>query len=121
MASNARIRYLITSIGSIITFISGILVLLLLFISGLAGAAQLLFFNPAGIAVIGSSIVMAIIPIIWIILAYIIYTRADGGRRKDKVLNGVIIIFLGFIILLLGGGFVIGPVMEIVGGFLLIL
>ncbi len=121
MASNARIRYLITSIGSIITILSGILVLLVLFISGLAGAKQLLFFNPAGIALIGSSIVLAIIPILWIIMAYIIYTRAKGINRKDKVLNGVIIIILGFIILMMGGGFVIGPVLEIVGGFLLIL
>ena len=121
MASNARIRYLITTLGSVITMISGILVLLLLFISGLTGAAQLMFFNPAGFVIIGSSIVMAIFPIIWIILAYIIYSMAKGTRRKDKLVNGVIIIILGFIILFMGGGFVIGPVLDIVGGFLLIL
>ena len=121
MASNARIRYLITTLGSVITMISGILVLLLLFISGLAGAAQLMFFNPAGFVVIGSSIVMAIFPVIWIILAYIIYSMAKGRHRKDKLVNGIIIIILGFIILFLGGGFVIGPVLDIVGGFLLIL
>ena len=82
MASNARIRYLITTLGSVITMISGILVLLLLFISGLAGAAQLMFFNPAGFVVIGSSIVMAIFPVIWIILAYIIsclFTSRNHG------------------------------------------
>ncbi len=121
MASNARIRYLITTLGSVIVMISGILALLLLFITGLAGAAQLMFFNPAGFAVIGSSVLMAILPVIWIILAYIIYSMARGTRSKDKLANGIIIIILGFIILFLGGGFVIGPILDIIGGFLLIL
>jgi hypothetical protein len=121
MASNARVRYLITTIGSIITIISGILVLLILLISGIAGAAHLLFFNPGGLVIIGGSIVFAIVPIIWIVLAYIIYSMAGGVRRKDKMVNGVIIIILGFVILMMGGGFVIGPVLDIIGGFLLIL
>ncbi|MCL4453278.1 hypothetical protein [Ferroplasma sp.] len=121
MASNARIRYLITTLGSVIIMLSGIIGLLVLFISGLAGAAQLMFFNPAGFAVIGSSVLMAIFPVIWIILAYIIYSMARGTHRKDKLANGVIIIILGFIILFMGGGFVIGPVLDIIGGFLLIL
>ncbi|WP_337860639.1 hypothetical protein [Ferroplasma sp.] len=121
MASNARVRYLITTFGSVITILSGIIVLLVLFISGLAGAGQLLFFNPAGFAIIGSSVVLAVIPVIWIILAYLIYSLAHGTRRKDKFVNGIIIIILGFIILIMGGGFIIGPVLDIVGGFLLIL
>jgi hypothetical protein len=46
---------------------------------------------------------------------------ARGTRSKDKLANGIIIIILGFIILFLGGGFVIGPILDIIGGFLLIL
>jgi hypothetical protein len=121
MASNAEIRYFITTVGSVITVFSGIIVLLVLFISGLAGIGQLIFFNPAGFAIIGGSLVFAVIPIIWIIFAYIIYSLAHGTRRKDKMVNGIIIIILGFLILIMGGGFVIGPVLDIVGGFLLVL
>ena len=121
MASNARVRYLITTVGSIITILSGIILLLVLFITGVAGATQLVFFHPGGLITIGGAIVLAIIPIIWIILAYIIYSMAHENRRTDKVVNGVVIIILGFIILMMGGGFVIGPVLDIIGGFLLIL
>ncbi len=121
MASNASIRYAITAIGSLLTILSGILVLLFLFIMGIAGAGQLILFNPAGLGVIAGSIIGALIPIIWIVLAYTMYSIARNGKRKDKAVNGIIIIILGFIVLFIGGGFVIGPVLDIVGGFLLIL
>ncbi|MEM0139990.1 MAG: hypothetical protein QXZ44_05205 [Ferroplasma sp.] len=119
--SNAHIRYLITAIGSILIILSGILALLFLFVAGIAGAGQLIFFNPAGFALVAGSILGAVIPIIWIILAYIMYSVAKNGKRKDKAANGLIIIVIGFIVLFIGGGFVIGPVLDIVGGFLLIL
>ncbi len=117
----SNIRYLMVELGSIITILTGILAIIGIFISGIVGVSSLVLFNPAGFPIIAGSIVGAFIAIIWIILAYISYSIAKNGRKKDKLLNGIIIIFLGFIIFIMGGGFVIGPVLIILGGFLLLL
>jgi len=114
----SNIRYLMVELGSIITILTGILAIIGIFISGFS---SLVLFNPAGFPIIAGSIVGAFIAIIWIILAYISYSIAKNGRKKDKLLNGIIIIFLGLIIFVMGGGFVIGPVLLILGGFLLLL
>ncbi|MHB1440868.1 MAG: hypothetical protein ACYCSO_08480 [Cuniculiplasma sp.] len=121
MASNANVRYFITTIGAIITVISGILVFLAIFISGLAGVGSLILFNPAGLAIIGGSIILAIIPIIWIVLGIIIYNAGHAEKGRGKVENGVLILVLSIIIFFLGGGFIIGPVLSGIGGILLIL
>ena len=121
MTSQANLRYLLTTIGAVLSVISGILVLLAIFIAGIGGVASLIFFNPAGFAIIGGSIVLAIVPILWIILAIVIYNAGHKHRRRGKVENGVLIVVLSIIILFLGGGFVIGPVLSGIGGFLLIL
>ncbi len=121
MASNASIRYLLTTIGAVITIISGILVLLAIFIAGLAGMKSVIFFNPAGLSIIGGSLFLAIIPILWIIFAIVIYNAGHKEKKRGKELNGVIIILLSIIIFAIGGGFVIGPVLSGIGGILLIL
>ena len=108
-------------LGSIITILTGLVALIGVFISGLVGIGSLMLFNPAGFPVIAGSIVGAVVAVIWIILAYVSYSIAKEGRKKDRVLNGIIIIFLGLIILVMGGGFVIGPVLAILGGVLLLL
>ncbi|EQB68440.1 MAG: hypothetical protein AMDU5_GPLC00012G0080 [Thermoplasmatales archaeon Gpl] len=121
MTSQANLRYFLTTLGAVLTVISGILVLLAIFIAGIGGVASLIFFNPAGLAIIGGSLVLAIIPIIWIVLAVIIYNAGHKHRSRGKFENGVLIIVLSIIILFLGGGFVIGPILSGIGGFLLIL
>ena len=108
-------------LGSIITILTGLVALIGVFISGLVGIGSLILFNPAGFPIIAGSIVGAVVAVIWIILAYVSYSIAKEGRKKDRVLNGIIIIFLGLIILVMGGGFVIGPVLAILGGILLLL
>ncbi len=108
-------------LGSIITILTGLVALIGVFISGLVGIGSLMLFNPAGFPVIAGSIVGAVVAVIWIILAYVSYSIAKEGRKKDRALNGIIIIFLGLIILVMGGGFVIGPVLAILGGILLLL
>jgi hypothetical protein len=121
MASNASIRYFITTIGAIITVISGLLLLLGIFVTGLSGLGSVVLFNPAGFAIIGGSLLLAIIPIIWILLALVIYNAGHSEKGRGKAENGVIIIVLSIIIFVLGGGFVIGPVLSGIGGVLLIL
>jgi hypothetical protein len=117
----SNVRYLMVKLGSIITILTGLITLIGVFISGLAGIGSLVLFNPAGFPIIAGSLLGAIVAIIWIVLAYISYSIAKGHRKKDRVLNGIIIIFLGLIILVMGGGFVIGPLLAILGGFLLFL
>lgn len=121
MSSNASLRYFLTSLGAFITVISGILLLLAIFITGLAGLSSVIFFNPAGLVIAGGSILLAIIPIIWIILAFVIYNSGHIKKSRGKEVNGVIIILLSIIIFFLGGGFVIGPIISGIGGVLLIL
>lgn len=121
MSSQADLRYFLTSVGSIISIISGILVLIGFFVVGLGGIATLMFFNPAGLVIIGGSIVLSIIPILWILLAIVIYNAGHKHRKRGKVENGVLIILLSIIILFTGGGFAIGPILSGIGGLLLIL
>ncbi len=117
----SSVRYLMVKLGSIITILTGLVALIGVFISGLVGIGSLMLFNPEGFPIIAGSIVSAVVAIIWIVLAYVSYSIAKEGRKKDRVLNGIIIIFLGLIILVMGGGFVIGPVLAILGGILLLL
>ena len=121
MSSRANFRYFLTTVGAIISIISGILVLLATFVTGIGGVAALIFFNPAGLVIIGGSLALSMIPILWILMALAIYNAGHRHRGRGKAENGVIIVFLSIVILFLGGGFVIGPVLSGIGGFLLIL
>ena len=121
MSSKANFRYFLTTVGAILSIISEILVLLAIFVVGISGVATLIFFNPVGLAIIGGSVVLAIIPLLWILMGLAIYNAGHKHRRRGKAENGVLIVLLSIIILFLGGGFVIGPVLSGIGGFLLIL
>ncbi len=119
--ADARLRYGMAILGSLIIIISALITLLGIFIAGLSGFAALITFNPAGFPLIGAGIISAIIPVVWIVLAYIIYKIASTGGSKGKAANGFAIIVLSILIFVLGGGFVIGPVLCCISGVLLIL
>lgn len=121
ISSKASFRYLLTSLGAVITVLSGVIVLLAIFVAGFAGLLSVIIFNPAGLVIAGGSIILAIVPIIWIILAIAIYNSGHKTRSRGKEVNGAIIILLSIIIFFLGGGFIIGPVISGLGGILLIL
>ncbi|AAT43525.1 hypothetical protein [Picrophilus oshimae] len=119
--ADARLRYGIAILGSLIIIISALITLLGIFIAGFAGFAQLITFNPAGFPLIGAGIISAIIPVIWIVLAYIIYRIASTGGSHGRAANGFAIIVLAVLVFVLGGGFVIGPLLCGIAGILLII
>jgi hypothetical protein len=121
MSSNASLRYFLTSLGAIITVISGLLLILEIFVAGFASLGSLLLFNPAGLIIVGGSIFLIIVPLIWIVLAIVIYNAGHTKKSRGKEINGVIIVLLSIIILFIGGGFIIGPIISGIGGILLIL
>lgn len=118
MRSKASFRYFLTSLGALIIALSGILLLLAFFVTGLAGLSSVVFFNPTSLVIVGVPLVLVIVAIMLIILAIVIYNGRHPKKSSENVLKGVIIVLLVIIILSLNGGFIV-PVISGKGDIIL--
>ena len=104
--------YLLTFTGSLISMISGVFLALIVFILGLdpESTSSLAFLKPIEINPYAS---LAVIALSFIVIIFCYY-----GKGKGFYGIGILAILASLIILVVRGGFYIGPLVSIVGGFL---
>ena len=104
--------YILTFTGSIISMVSGVFLALIIFIVGLDPESEkaLNFLKPIEINPYAA---LAVIALSFIVIIFCYY-----GKGKGFYGIGVLAVVFSIIILAIRGGFYIGPLFSIVGGFL---
>lgn len=124
MSEIGTIRYLLALVGGVISFLSGVLVLILGIIGG--ALSSVLVFSPvamAGVVAAAGFIVIIIYALVIMFLSYAIINYAGQlkSSRKNKEVYGILILLFSIVLFFMGGGYEIGPILSGIGGLLIIL
>ncbi len=124
MAQIGTIRYLLALIGGVLSFLTGILLLIL----GVLGGAlsTVLVFSPIGVAgffAVAGFVTIIIFSLVVMFLSYAIVNYAGElkSSRKNKEVYGFLILIFSVVLFFMGAGFGIGPILSGIGGLLIIL
>ena len=112
----------LTFVGAILGILGGVLLIL----AGLVGGVLVTAASYSHISFLsigtGTAIVFLIIyGLIQIIISYAMIEVSKRHKKGDHIMNGIIIIVLSLILFLLGGGFILGPILGFIGGLLIML